>query len=351
MRADSPSRSRPSRWPWLCAAFICACAQAAAPSASDLIARMQSEPMFWKRLDIADELAQVATVQDLAPLEPLLADRDRHARGNIAYLFAKLGDQRGLATLIGILNDHSDDRLVALHPNCTGGLTGTPTEEQTAAALKRCPALLQIQIREDRYYAVHLLGKLRDPRALDVLIPMLDHDEVNYNVAWALGEIGGPRVIPALIEALSNKDALVRVTAIGSLEKLRATQALPNLTALFDDAAMPSAGERVPVGTVARKAAESLQRAVAACTGLKDMSELVSAKAAPQAPAAFEAIRSDMTLRQILEHLGPAARDVGSGLYVLEWKSTDGRTFRANGPSLCAPPFRAAFVGGAKPNR
>jgi len=34
-----------------------------------------------------------------------------------------------------------------------------------------------------------------------------------------------------------------------------------------------------------------------------------------------------MNLSQILEILGPAQRDLGSGLTILEWDSTDGRKF------------------------
>ena len=83
---------------------------------------------------------------------------------------------------------------------------------------------------------------------MDVLIPLLDRDEVNYKVAWALGEIGDMRAIPELIVALSNKDPLVRYTSIGALESLRAIQALPYLTALFTDPAVPVPGDRVLSG-------------------------------------------------------------------------------------------------------
>ncbi len=210
---------------------------------------------------VGHESLHTAGLRDqLAPLEPRLVHRDRHSRANAAYLFAKVGDRRGFDTLVGILNDYSDQRVVGVHPNCIRPSEGINTEEQIAAALERCPRLLEIQITSDRYYAVHLLGKLRDPRALDVLIPLLDHDEVGYNAAWALGEIGDQRAIPALISALANKDALVRVSAIGALENLKAAQALPELSALFDDTELPNAGERVTVGATARKAVEAIRK-------------------------------------------------------------------------------------------
>jgi hypothetical protein len=49
--------------------------------------------------------------------------------------------------------------------------------------------------------------------------------------------------------------------------------------------------------------------------------------------------------------LGPAARDVGSGLTILEWDSTDGRIFRVGGTSLCRAPLYARFDPGVPSNK
>ena len=45
-------------------------------------------------------------------------------------------------------------------------------------------------VRDDRYFAAHLLGDLKDPRAVPILIPLLRDTDVNYIVPWSLGEIG-----------------------------------------------------------------------------------------------------------------------------------------------------------------
>jgi HEAT repeat protein len=107
---------------------------------------------------------------------------------------------------------------------------------------------------------VHLFGKLKDRRAVDLLMPLLDNADINYNVAWALGEIRDRRAIPALISALRDPDALVRVSAIDALVKLDATEALPHLQAMLGDKAMPNAGPRVTVAGRARAAIATLQR-------------------------------------------------------------------------------------------
>jgi hypothetical protein len=80
------------------------------------------------------------------------------------------------------------------------------------------------------------------------------------------------------------------------------------------------------------------------CEKPKDIAELISATAAPLAPARFDSIRGEMTMWQIVRLLGPASREVGSGLMILAWQSTDGRTFLVGGPSLCERPFYARFM-------
>jgi len=244
----------------LLALVSASCNAATDPVVADLISSFQRETVFWQQAEIGEKLASRAKLEDLAPLAPWLAHDDRHVRGNVAWVFGKLGDRRGFDTLVGILNDRSAKRTIHPPPIETG-----PVEEGPGASTNprdawlRSPEALAYQIRDDRHYAVHLIGTLRDPRAIPVLIPLLDGDEQNHNAAWALGEIGDPRAIPPLIKALSNEDAMVRVAAIGALRRMNAREALPQITALFDDKAIPQAGERVPVGQTARIAAQSLQ--------------------------------------------------------------------------------------------
>jgi|GEM_PF-7000217 len=58
------------------------------------------------------------------------------------------------------------------------------------------------------------------------------------------------------------------------------------------------------------------------------MKALIDPKTAPLPPEKFSAISAKtMTLGEIVSILGPAQKDIGSGIYVLEWRSTDGRSF------------------------
>jgi HEAT repeat protein len=115
------------------------------------------------------------------------------------------------------------------------------------------------QKRQDRYYAVHVLGLLKDKRAVPDLIPFLKDTEINYKVAWALGEIGDPEAIEPLIEALGDKNPDVRVIAIGSLAKLEAHSAVPRLRLLLKDTQKSSFGDQVSVDASAREAITKLE--------------------------------------------------------------------------------------------
>src|SRR5207247_2180113 len=107
----------------------------------------KSEKVFWRQFQIAKEIADRRDSSVLPSLVAWLSDEDRHVRGNAAFLFGRLGDPRGVDVIANILTDRSD------RPR--GPIVGGNWS-------------LRAQIREDRYYAAHLLGDLRDPRGLSL---------------------------------------------------------------------------------------------------------------------------------------------------------------------------------------
>jgi HEAT repeat protein len=198
-----------------------------------------------KQLDIAGRLVKLGDRSVLPRLERWLTDEDRHLRGNAAFVFAGLGDERGLQVIGDMLTDFSDR---------TEG-------EGIAMASSDGRYHVSQQIAADRYYAVHLLGALKNPRAISLLVPLLDDQRLNYKVVWALGEIGGPTVIEPLIGALDNESPDVRVNAIHALQTLGARQALPRLQALVADSARSHFGSLISVGEAARVAIDALNGA------------------------------------------------------------------------------------------
>jgi HEAT repeat protein len=188
-------------------------------SADELVEQFKAEKVFWKQQEVARKLIAFQDVSVLPKLSDWLSHEDRHIRGNVALVFGALGDDRGLEVIRAILNDRSD------RPEGQG---------QTFASSDGRYHVEQ-QIRADRYYAAHLLGDLKDRRAVPILISLLHDKEVNYIVPWALAEIGDSRADRPLIEMLADKSPSIRVLAIYALEKLNAKEALPDLRALLSD--------------------------------------------------------------------------------------------------------------------
>jgi HEAT repeat protein len=182
--------------------------------ATDLVEQFKNNRVFWQQFKIAQKLVNLHDTAVLKQLNSYLNDDDRHVRGNAAFVFAALGDDRGFEVIGDILKDRSN------RPVGQGRAGGWSTVAQ---------------ITSDRYYAAHLFGDLKDARAVPILIPLLKDRDVNWIVPWSLGEIGDKSAVPPLIETLSDQSPDMRVLAIYALEKLKAKQALPQLHLLVHD--------------------------------------------------------------------------------------------------------------------
>jgi HEAT repeat protein len=133
---------------------------------------------FAPQFEIAKRIVALNERDALQRLEQWLEHEDRHFRANVAFIFASLGEPRGFEVLYGIVNDRSDRPLgQGIAPMRILGNTE--------------PAgwWIREQVLADRYYAVHLLGVLRDPQAVDVLLPLAADEELGTKVRWALVEI------------------------------------------------------------------------------------------------------------------------------------------------------------------
>jgi len=216
-------------------------AQHPTESASDLVKQFKSEAVFWKQFEAAKKIVALHDKSVLQDLEPWLSNKDMHLRGNAAFIFGGLGDDRGFQVIKAILEDRSGRRAVSALDD-TGAL------------------YLGRQITEDRYYAAHLFGDLKDVRAVSILVPLLKDKEVNYIVPWSLGQIGDKSAIPPLIEMLDDKNPDMRVLAIYALEQLDAKEALPKMRVLLADDETIHFDGLGAVSDAARKAIDKLER-------------------------------------------------------------------------------------------
>jgi HEAT repeat protein len=191
-------------------------AQHPGESASDLVEQFNDTTIFWKQFEVAKKIVALHDKCLLHELEPWLSNEDMRRRGNAAFIFASLGDDRGFQVIKAILEDRSSRRAV-LELGSTGGPNVTE------------------QIRDDRYYAVYLLGHLKDPRAVPILLLLLNDRDVNEIVVSSLGQIGDKSAIPPLILMLGDGTPYLRVATILALEKLDATEALPELRSVLSE--------------------------------------------------------------------------------------------------------------------
>ena len=235
---DPPERIGRVRAAWL--NVIASDKQMQAASSRELLDRFKMEKVFWRQFEIGQALAAANNRGAIAELEMWLTHDDRHLRGNVAFVLGRLGDPRGFETIAAILVDRS--------PRSVG--QGIPGGNWT----------VQAQIRADRYYAAHLLGDLKDPRGVDLLIPLLNDKDVDYIVPWSLAEIGDRRAIAPLVAQTERDDPSLRVLAIGALERLNAREALPRLRRLLQDNRSSNFGDRTTVAQAANRAIAMLSR-------------------------------------------------------------------------------------------
>ncbi len=182
-------------------ACICLPSTALPQTSGGLVGQFESKTVFWEQFEVAKKIVALHDKSVLPRLEPWLRSEDMRRRGNAAFVFARLGDDRGFQVIHAILEDRSPKRAVfevdsAGHPS---------------------PAR---QIRADRYYAAHLFGDLKDVRAVPILVALLKDEDVKEIVPWSLGEIGDKSAIPPLKDALGDNSLTMRASALRALEKL-----------------------------------------------------------------------------------------------------------------------------------
>ena len=77
-------------------------------STEALVEQFKREKTFWRQITTAQEIVGRHDSRVLLPLADWLNHEDRHVRGNVAFIFAGLGDARGLQVIADILTDRSD---------------------------------------------------------------------------------------------------------------------------------------------------------------------------------------------------------------------------------------------------
>jgi HEAT repeat protein len=185
-------RSSPAALIAILVPAICAAGDLRSESGRELVKQFRDTPIFWQQFEVGKSIVALKDRSVLPDLVGYLSAEDRHVRANAAFVVAGLGDQRGLEVLESILADLSD------RPDAQGiAGFGSGIARANAGLNQRieAPRHTKQQIDSDRYYAAHVLGELRDPRAVPALISVLNEPDVNLAAIWSLTEIGDHRAV------------------------------------------------------------------------------------------------------------------------------------------------------------
>ena len=154
----------------------------------------------------------------------LLKDSDWTIRREAAVTLGEMGDERCVAPLVLALQD-SDWQVREAAIEALGQV-GSPAVEHLVKRLR------DWDIRKS---AIRALGKIRDERVLDPLMQQLHHDEFKDDATEALVELGAPAV-ERLVQALKDKDEMVRKQAIIALGRIKDPAAIDPLIDMLKDA-------------------------------------------------------------------------------------------------------------------
>jgi HEAT repeat protein len=154
------------------------------PSTVRLLQEFKTAQYSWKQAEVGEKLVALKDKRTVPAMLKLLKSQDRPERCNAGRVLAGLGNDQGLFAVIAELKDKKP------RPARDGGITSNGRPDTLG------------QMRQDRYYAAHVLGQIGDKRAVPALIEVLQDETLNYQAAIVLGHLGDERAIPALLAAL-----------------------------------------------------------------------------------------------------------------------------------------------------
>jgi len=164
---------------------------------------------------VAMALGQIGEARAVEPLIDILNNKNYQVRKAAAMALGQIGDARAVEPLISALGERKlwDKDHVGAEKAFIKALVqiNTPAVDFLIAALDD-------ENWHVRYHAAEVLGKIGDPRAVELLICALNNKL--GSAAKALGQIGDARALKPLIAALEDKDFSVRKNIVAALDTL-----------------------------------------------------------------------------------------------------------------------------------
>lgn len=189
------------------------------------------------RLDHPDKNVRILAITEIGKqrdetalpklLHALSTERDAYVQENITWSLVRFG-ALAVPSLIELI-DHTDAtvRHYAIH---TLGKIGDPQAvEAVSRAIYDSSPTVQLK-------AAFVLGQLKDPRAIEAVLPLLGHDsDTIRNTVSDVLELFGAQALPALLQALAHAHWPTREHAAEILGQIGDRAAIPALTTAQND--------------------------------------------------------------------------------------------------------------------
>jgi HEAT repeat protein len=201
------------------------------PSSRERWLHSLKDKSSYTRESAAKQLGQSKDPQAVEPLlEVALKDESDSVREKAAEALAIINDPRAVQALVAALDDKSESmQWAAAH--ALGKFKDPRAVESLMAALRDKDDSVRVE-------AAQALGRIKDPRAVESLMAALKDkgERVRVEAAQALGRIKDPRAVQALMVLLRDNDSpSVRIGAARALGAMGDSRALEDLEAAFRD--------------------------------------------------------------------------------------------------------------------
>ncbi len=190
--------------------------------------------------DLGDRLKGVNLLRQLDPaiafdlIQPLVTDSNERVRYAAVSQLDPLGRQdpnKALQLLRDRIQNDAETDVKAAAADVIGGLQLTEAYEDLKQLYRQTSDwLLQLSI-------IATLGELGEPKAIELLEEALQSDQglVRISAVSALGELGNSEAIPLLVTLVQDEDWQVRYRLVQALGKLEGEQATNALKILAED--------------------------------------------------------------------------------------------------------------------